>query len=558
MRKNLLSLSIATMIGSMGVANAAVIAPAVAGAGINAAGAVLATELRLASGGMGHALITPYYTVQGGNATVLSVVNTDPTNGKAVKIRFRGNSNSDDVLDFQIYMSPNDVWNGVVTKNATTGIAEFTTTDNSCTLPTLTKSVAQPFITGRLPSYATATELANHTAEGYVEIFNMADIPPNTTTTSLFASILHSAGVPRNCQAAALQTATLVDATSEVDAVSKGFMSPTTGLFGNWTIINVAQTTTFSGSMTAIRATTAGGVDATGTYVVFPQSATAASTGSTAVLGATADPLFIGVGSGGGYSTSMASTGVGAGQIATAAITAAFYDLPDMSTPYTLPAAAAIAGASTSPLAQAFNLTSALAVQSVSNEYSTDTTVNASTDWAFSMPTRRYSVAASYGTSAAAAVRFYSAVAANDGTNGGAGDRNFFYSTNTSLSGDRICVSASGQAFFDREESSRTSGAVFSPGSVANFRFCGETNVTVFGGAASVLGSVGPQSTGASAFSSGWGVVRTPNATLDSVAASANVGLPIMGSAFIKLTNAAASAGTSGTYGITSDHRFVK
>jgi hypothetical protein len=37
-----------------------------------------------------------------------------------------------------------------------------------------------------------------------------------------------------------------------------------------------------------------------------------------------------------------------------------------------------------------------------------------------------------------------------------------------------------------------------------------------------------------------------------------NIGLPIIGSSFIKLTNAAATAGTSGTYGITSAHRFSK
>jgi hypothetical protein len=98
---------------------------------------------------------------------------------------------------------------------------------------------------------------------------------------------------------------------------------------------------------------------------------------------------------------------------------------------------------------------------------------------------------------------------------------------------------AAGQKFYDRDESSKTSGAVFSPGSVATFNFCGETSVTTFGGKASVLGAVlAKADTGSSAFTNGWGVVNTPN---PAGAPTANIGLPIIGSSFIKLTNAAAN-----------------
>jgi len=559
MRKNILSLSIATMIGGLGIANAAVFDPTGVAGLLN--GGAVATQLQLNAGGVGHALILPYYTAQAGNATVLSVVNTDPTNGKAVKVRFRGGSNSDDVLDFQVFLSPNDQWSGVVTKNATTGYAQLTTNDKSCTVPALTAGVAQSFIDGRLPSYATATEKANHTSEGYVEIFNMADIPVNANTTSLYQSILHTAGVPRNCAASAVQTAPLTDAANAAAAVALGFVAPTTGLFGNWTIINVAQTTTFSGEMTAIRAVDAGGVDAVGNYVYSPQSATAASTTLT-VDQVTADPLFRSVGN---AFTGVDGAGFGSGAIASIAIPAAYYDLPDMSTPY-VPTGAALTVSS--PLAQAFKLTTALAVKSISNEYATDPTVTASTDWNFSMPTRRYSVGVVYGTSAAAAVRRFSSVASNTGSGGNAADSlgftQYFHSANATLSGDRICVAANGQKFYDRDESSKTSGAVFSPGSVSTFQFCGETSVTTFGANASVLGAtLATQTTGTSAFVNGWGVVTTTTTTNGAAAGAAptlggSIGLPIVGSAFIKLTNPAASAGVSGTYGITSSHRFTK
>jgi len=43
-----------------------------------------------------------------------------------------------------------------------------------------------------------------------------------------------------------------------------------------------------------------------------------------------------------------------------------------------------------------------------------------------------------------------------------------------------------------------------------------------------------------------------------SVTTGSTLGLPVMGSAFIKLTNPQASAGTSGTYGLVFDHRYTR
>ena len=63
--------------------------------------------------GTGQVLIFPYYNAHAGYVTNINLVNsTDET--KAVKIRFREGEESNDVLDFNIYMSPNDVWTGSV------------------------------------------------------------------------------------------------------------------------------------------------------------------------------------------------------------------------------------------------------------------------------------------------------------------------------------------------------------------------------------------------------------------------------------------------------------
>jgi len=83
--------------------------------------------------GLGQVLLFPYYTARGGNDTLISITNTTER-GKAVKIRFIEALNSREVLDFNIYMSPFDVWTAAVTATADGG-AKMVTTDNTCTVP---------------------------------------------------------------------------------------------------------------------------------------------------------------------------------------------------------------------------------------------------------------------------------------------------------------------------------------------------------------------------------------------------------------------------------------
>jgi hypothetical protein len=82
-------------------------------------------------------------------------------------------------------------------------------------------------------------------------------------------------------------------------------------------------------------------------------------------------------------------------------------------------------------------------------------------------------------------------------------------------------------------------------------RFCGETSVLSFGTSGSgVLGAaLAAQFTETAAYTNGWGVIDTNNG---------GAGLPILGASFIKLSNPQASAGVSGNYGITWQHRFTR
>lgn len=561
MKKNVLALSIAAMIGGLGFAGAAS-----AGVLDTVATAADATALQLSEGGVGHMLLVPYYNVQNGNMTVLHVVNTDTVNGKAVKVRFRGAANSDDVMDFQVYMSPGDVWTAAVTADPATGVAQVQSADTTCTIPALGNNTPQLFTTGRLDSiaapYKSDAVKANGTREGYVEIFNMADIPENTTADSLYDLTKHKNGAAPTCA-----TATGADAlwalagknyTDPTLAAAAGFDTPTGGLMGDWYIINVPETTTFSGAATAVVAVDGTGASARGNFVHFPQIDTAVSSiSATAINDFTADPL-------------LRTDAVDAGNttVSAAAVAAGFYDLPDMSTPY-LPADVG------APKNQAAALTSALAVTSVTNQYANDESISAKTDWVFSMPTRRYSVAANYEavTSSAGATdsnvkyRLFSNLAPGSVTADRAAQDEWFFAGNTPIATDgsgNICVIADGQRFWDREETtpgSTTPGPVFSPrvpGRVANVALCGETSVLVFKdtGNSVLAASVARSTMTTGTYTNGWGVVNTANPV-----ASVPVGqqgLPLMGASFIKLTNPEAAPGLSGTYGITWPHRFTR
>ena len=542
MKKNVLALSIAAMIGGLGFAGAAsaVVLNGTLVPDAKTLGATDATAFELTNGGVGHNLIVPYFTAQDGNMTVLHLTNTDVKNGKAVKVRFRGAANSDDILDFQVLLSPGDVWTGAVTAGAD-GVAQLTTADGTCTVPTLTKGVAQSFDTRRLQGSLSAADKAAGTREGYVEIFNMADIPDLDVygspagKSALFKAIKHVGGVAP-CTASVIDTALLETAYTEPTAAAAGFATPTTGLMGDWYIINVAKTTTFSGGATALTAVSAAGVAGRGNFVLFPQLS--ASVGSPDAF--TADPALRTV------PANVGTTKVVGGAVdplpanyTLPVVEAAYYDLPDLSTPYLAPANTPITAAGAA--IQAELLTQQLAVKSITNQYANDASITAKTDWVFSMPTRRYSVAMDY--RADAPVRVF--------TPGILNGKAFFYTGNTAVDAGKICVNSDGQSFFDREETTKSSGAVFSPGSVDKTRFCGETSVLSFADAGtSVLGAtVARQDTGSSAYVNGWSVISTTNG---------GAGLPILGSSFIKLTNPQASAGMSGTYGITWPHRFTK
>ncbi len=158
----------------------------------------LANAVDLNPDGLGQVLIYPYYTVNIGQDTLFSVVNTDPVNGKAVKVRFLEGYNSREVLDFNLYLSPNDVWTAAVTQVSDDGGAQVSTSDQSCTDPSRPGGLAGCVPFGCLstaPAPVPADEGPQditRTREGYIELISMGDIPPGP---ALAGDVFHVGGV---------------------------------------------------------------------------------------------------------------------------------------------------------------------------------------------------------------------------------------------------------------------------------------------------------------------------------------------------------------------------
>ena len=208
-------------------------------AGVSALGATGAAQaVNVNPDGLGQVLIYPYYTTRAdaaGNAynSLLSVVNTTGT-AKAVKVRFLEGKNSREVLDFNLFLSPFDVWTTAIIPDVGGG-ARIITADKSCTLPII-PAAGVAFVNFAYSSDGAGATL-DRTKEGYVEIIEMATYQPTTTTA---IRVTHVASVPPGC-AANNDTQAAIDA------------SPVTGgLMGGMTLINVQSGTDYTEDATAL------------------------------------------------------------------------------------------------------------------------------------------------------------------------------------------------------------------------------------------------------------------------------------------------------------------
>lgn len=203
----------------------------------------------------GQVLIYSYYTVNTirGNSynTYVSITNTT-ADAKVLKVRFREGKTSAEVLDFNLYLSPNDMWVGAVVPclNTLNPVCPVVTAgteaamivgggDLSCTDPAF-PALGEPF---KNFVYTSGTDALpgttlDRTREGYIEVFEMASLTgaaaTNVTHTGLGLA-------PPNC--AAMRS---TDGVTAPAALAGNALAPTGGVYGQATLINVGNGSDFT------------------------------------------------------------------------------------------------------------------------------------------------------------------------------------------------------------------------------------------------------------------------------------------------------------------------
>ena len=165
-------------------------------AGITALGAAGAAQaVGVNPTGLGDALIYPYYTVKGSENpynTLLSIINTTNST-KAVKIRFREGKASAEVLDFNIFLSPYDMWTANLKASATGGVV-LKTADASCTIPRVVNNAE--FRNTLYVGDRADDDSLERLREGYFEVIEMATYSDGHV---IAVNSKHANGVPKDC-----------------------------------------------------------------------------------------------------------------------------------------------------------------------------------------------------------------------------------------------------------------------------------------------------------------------------------------------------------------------
>lgn len=262
-RKNLTSAVLAGLAGAAGIASTA-------------------QAVNLNPDGIGQVLIYPYYTVNANeegnvNTTLLSVVNTSE-NAKAVKVRFNEGQNSQEVLDFNLYLSPYDVW--VASVRNIDNVPSLFTEDTSCTVPNFRDTTFFPdfettgvaFQVFQLDDKGTPEEydpIFPRGAEGHFEIIEMGtlnDLEKGSASAAtheiLTTDEVLAGGVAEPTDCEQLNDAWFsgdtdrdnywTTGTEETDPGLVDIDPPSGGLFGGASIVNVQTGYMFSYDAKAI------------------------------------------------------------------------------------------------------------------------------------------------------------------------------------------------------------------------------------------------------------------------------------------------------------------
>ena len=226
------------------------IALAVAAAGVGVVGlSTQALAVQIGTDGLGEALIYPYYTTNNGYLTLVDVINTS-NKAVAFKIRLRDAKNSRDCRDFNVVLSPHDVWVASI-EQGEDGLPRIWTPDNSCTSPTLPNTARNGrYVNLTNADYSGTRSDSNDNSidrcrEGYVEIIEMGTSPSGT----YFSDALHNASGVAPCS---LIPADFNNGATIAGPVKAEFSEPENVLKGNFSLIRTQTGQGFGGVPTTL------------------------------------------------------------------------------------------------------------------------------------------------------------------------------------------------------------------------------------------------------------------------------------------------------------------
>src|SRR6185312_2636093 len=196
--------------------------------------------------GTGQVLIYPYYTVNAGQDTLLTLVNATGI-AKVVRVRFLEGYNGRAAFSTYVFLSAHDVWTAAISEVADDDGAKIATADASCTfpaMPTHTASFTSDDYTGTNDDGGPTS--ITRTREGEIEIIEAGDIVPGSAAEAAVTHVQNGVpggGVPP-CTFATDAGAQPIDLAD--------LAAPTGGLYGSGAIVNVLQGTFFAYAATAL------------------------------------------------------------------------------------------------------------------------------------------------------------------------------------------------------------------------------------------------------------------------------------------------------------------
>jgi len=152
-------------------------------------------HVKIAPNGEGDLIFFPWYLAAGGGwQTQISVINTSSNHMAVAKVIVRSHNWSDELLDFLIFLSPNDVWTGYVRYGAQgayiysdddsilvskPAICDIKATDVPTYFASPTNPVSQPFFAANCAAASKIDGKTDSNDFGYIEVIEAA----STTVT---------------------------------------------------------------------------------------------------------------------------------------------------------------------------------------------------------------------------------------------------------------------------------------------------------------------------------------------------------------------------------------